>query len=77
MVFFLEAIYISYTVYQFMTTANRIYSFYNYGRDGYYIINKIGSYFAGRKKRQPDLTDSFLIEKKQVEDNWELIQLHR
>jgi hypothetical protein len=74
---FLEAIYFTYNFYKFMGVVNKVYNVYNYGRDSYYIVSKIGSYFAGRNKTQPDLTDSFLIEKKQVEDNWELIQLHR
>ena len=74
--FILDAIYISYNLYQFLGIAHKAYNVYNYGRDSYYVLAKISSYFAGGKKKQPDLTDSFLIEKELVEDNWELIKFY-
>ena len=74
--FIIDAIYISYSLYQCLGVAHKAYSVYNYGRDSYYIISKISSYFSGNKKKQPELTDSFLIEKEQVEDNWELIKFY-
>lgn len=73
----LDAIYLSYNLYQFLGVAHKAYNVYNYGRDTYYVISKVSTYFSGNKKKQPDLTDSFLIEKKDVENDWELINFFK
>lgn len=72
----IDAIYFSWSLYNFLGIAHKAYSVYNYGRDGYRLISKLSSYFAGKNKKAPDLTDSFLIEKETVEENWQLIKFH-
>jgi hypothetical protein len=74
--FILEAIMITYNIYKFLGVVQKVYHVYNYGRDTYYIISKISKYFSGNKKKQPDLTDSFLIEKQDLENSWQLINIH-
>ena len=73
---FIAAFYLSWNLYQYLGVAHKLYSVYNYGRDGYKILAKIKSLFA-RSKKEPELTDSFLIEKEEVENNWELIKIFR
>lgn len=75
--FIIDAIAFSWSVYGYLGLAHSAYTVYNYGKDGLKILTKISSYFAGSKKKEPDLTDSFLIEKKEVENNWELIKFYR
>jgi len=74
---FIGVLFFSWNLYQYLGIAHKAYSVYNYGRDGYKIMSKIKWLFTRNKKKEPELTDSFLIEKEDVENNWELIKIFK
>ena len=74
--FILQALYFTWGVYNYIGIVSGIYGMFNMGKDGVMLIYKIAKYVGGGKgKKQPELTDSFLIEKRDLENNWQDIKL--
>lgn len=73
----IDAVYLTLNLYSYLGMAHKVYTVYNYGKDGYNVLVKAASYFGGSNKREPDLNDSFLIEKEEVENNWELLKFYK
>lgn len=73
----LQILYLTWGVYNYIGFASSIYGMFKMGQDGVILIYRVAKY-VGRKSTgttAPDLTESFLIEKRDLENNWQEVNV--
>ena len=75
--YFFETIYLSWHLYTFLGITYKVYGIYNYSIASLTFVSNAWGYLTGLNNRPLDMSESVLIEKKTVENNWQLINFFR